>query len=146
MVFCRYYHTKITLQDIVRAPMDMYNDMILLRKLLSAQLNSLGECTLPIMPSKETKITDDIWKHLLGGKHLEEKLSLKHMLTYTCSCQQLFQSVSTSLASHIQMHILITLLGHHEMSSELDNSFALFSKSLIRSLVKQVLIYNKEAQ
>jgi hypothetical protein len=86
MVFCRYYHTKITLQDIVRAPMDMYNDMILLRKLLSAQLNSLGECTLPIMPSKEAKITDDIWKHLLGGKQLEEKLSLKHMLTYTCSC------------------------------------------------------------
>ena len=45
---------KITLQNIVRAPRDMKYDILLLRNLLSAQLNSLGECTLPVVPSKQT--------------------------------------------------------------------------------------------
>ena len=117
----------------------MQYDMILLRKFLSALLNSIGECTLPIVPSKETYYTDDSWKHFLGRKHLWEKFSLKHMLTFTCDCKLLLQSISTSLAGHIQSEMLITLLGHHKMSSGLGNIFRLFSKIKFKSLVKSYM-------
>ena len=48
MVFYQCYHTQTNLLNIGRAPRDMKYYILLLRKLLSAQLNSLGLCTLPI--------------------------------------------------------------------------------------------------